>query len=166
MGSWGVRQYRVSRALGRGVTRAAAILTLGRMPPFVSTSALVVQDDAVLVVIDPVRQEPVLPGGHLRWTEEPHAAVVREVREETGYHIEPDGVLGVFAGPAWAGEQGVVRVVYAAGLVGGALSSSAEGEARWMSLAELADSDGRDAPLARLYLERRKTAAGELNIRR
>ena len=70
-------QYRVSRRLGRLITTTAAVLTLGRMPPFVSTSAIVVEGDKLLVVIDPIRQEPVLPGGHLKWREGPEAALVR-----------------------------------------------------------------------------------------
>jgi ADP-ribose pyrophosphatase YjhB (NUDIX family) len=124
------------------------------MPPFVSTSALVVDGERLLVVLDPVRGEPVLPGGHLKWREAPEGAVVREVREETGYEIRPRALVGVFAGEDWSGEPGIVRIVYQADIVGGSLRSSHEGEAKWISLRELTASSTRDAPLVQLWLER------------
>lgn len=140
-------QYRVSRRCGRLITTTAAVLTLGRMPPFVSTSAIVVEGDKVLVVIDPIRQEPVLPGGHLKWREAPETAVVREVYEETGFHITTAALFGVFSGEVWAGEPGVLRVVYTARITGGALRSSPEGEACWCAITDLVSSSTRDRRL-------------------
>lgn len=122
------------------------------MPPFVSTSALVVDGLRILVVADPIRQEPILPGGHLKWKEEPKVALVREVKEETGYVIEPHELIDAFTGPEWAGEQGVVRLVYRATIVGGSLTSSPEGEASWMLLEELLASRTRDAALVQASL--------------
>jgi ADP-ribose pyrophosphatase YjhB (NUDIX family) len=148
----GVWQYRVSRLLGRTITRVAAFLTLGRMPPFVSTAALILDGNRILVVVDPIRKEPVLPGGHLKWAERPHDALVREVAEETGYDIEPQDIVDVAAGQARAGERGVVRLIYRARITGGTLTSSSEGEATWLSLEEFAASDTRDAPIARAAL--------------
>lgn len=152
-GTW---RFRVSRLLGRAVTRAAAILTLGQMPPFVSASAIVVREGEILVVVDPLRREPILPGGHLKWSEDPRTAVVREVREETGCRVRPEGLAGVYAGSEWAGEPGVVRVIYEAALEGGVLTSSSEGEARWMPIDELVSSDTRDAPIVRAWQGRVK----------
>jgi ADP-ribose pyrophosphatase YjhB (NUDIX family) len=138
--------------LGRLATWTAAVLTLGRMPPFVSTSALVVQADRVLVIIDPIRGEPVLPGGHLRWREDPRTAVVREVREETGFEIDTQDVLAILAGRDLAGEPGVVRIVYEASIVGGNLASSPEGEAAWFDLAAMANAEYRDSRVLRAWL--------------
>jgi len=158
--SWSeVVRYRAARSSGRLVTRIAAVLTLGRMPPFVSASAIVPRGEHILVVIDPILREPVLPGGHLRWAEPPSRAVVREVREETGIEIEPDGLLGVYAGKEWAGENGVVRVIFQGVLRGGDLRSSAEGEACWQPVEDLARSDTRDAPIIRIWLEKQNGAA-------
>jgi ADP-ribose pyrophosphatase YjhB (NUDIX family) len=145
-------QYRISRLLGRIITRAAAALTLYRMPPFASTSALVVEGGRILVVIDPLRREPILPGGHLKWREKPSFALSREVQEETGYRVEPRDLVGVFAGEDWTGEGGVVRLIYEAQIVGGSLASSPEGEARWMSLDDLARSESRDAGIVQVWL--------------
>lgn len=149
-----VWQYRVSRRLGKLITRFAAVVTLGRMPPFVSTCALVLDGERILVVIDPIRREPVLPGGHLKWSETPEGAVVREVREETGLTIHPSELFGAFAGQEWTGEGGVIRIVYQARVVEGELASSPEGEAMWMPVHDLVTSETRDAPLVRHWLER------------
>lgn len=153
-------QFRCSRALGRLATRLAAEMTLRRMPPFVSTSAVIVDADRLLVVIDPIRREPILPGGHLRWREKPRDGVIREVREETGYTVRPDALLDVVAGEEWAGEAGVVRVIYVATVIGGSLASSPEGEARWALLSDVAESKTRDAPVVRLWLERGAATSG------
>jgi 8-oxo-dGTP diphosphatase len=152
-------RYRVLRRLGRSVTRIAAALTLGEMPSFVSTSAIVVDGQSLLVVVDAIRNEAVLPGGHLKWDEDPQEAVIREVREETGYTIEPGDLIGVFAGKERAGERGIVRLVYEASVVGGALTSSGEGEARWLPLAEVAASETRDAWLVQMWKDHQRRAA-------
>ena len=152
----GVWRYRFARHLGRLVTWTTACLTLGRMPPFVSASALVLNGDNILVVVDPIRGEPVLPGGHLRWRENPQSGVIREVREETGYCIEPGRLVGAFAGAEWLNEFGNIRLVYEARLAGGSIASSGEGEARWMLLRELAGGDTRDGLIVREWLRCRE----------
>ncbi|MGH2447362.1 MAG: NUDIX hydrolase [Chloroflexota bacterium] len=129
------------------MTTAAAVLTLGRMPPFVSASGLILDGDRVLTVYDPIRAEHVLPGGHLKWRELPEDAVRREVREETGYSIELIGRPDILAGEEAAGEPGVVRVLYRATILSGELTSSAEGEAAWIPLDQLISEGGRDSAL-------------------
>lgn len=124
------------------------------MPPFVSTSALVLEDARILVVIDPIRREPILPGGHLRWREMPEHALVREVREETGLIIMPGELVDVVAREELTGEPGVVRVIYAASVTGGTLASSGEGEARWMPIDEAAAASKRDGEIIRGWRER------------
>jgi ADP-ribose pyrophosphatase YjhB (NUDIX family) len=132
---------------------------LYRLPPFVSASAVVTRGEQLLVVVDPIRAEPILPGGHLKWRETPEDALVREVWEETGYLIRPTELVMVRGGQEWAGEPGVVRIVYDADVIGGALTSSAEGEATWQNLAEVARSSTRDAPILRVWLELRGSQA-------
>lgn len=131
------------------------------MPPFASASALVVDGDRILAVIDPITGQPVLPGGHLKWSEVPKAAAVREVREETGYEIRTERVLHVIGGEELTGEKGVVRIVYLGSVVSGALSSSPEGRACWLPASEIAASEGRDAQILRWWLEEGRVASGE-----
>lgn len=157
MNSGGFWTYRGARALGRLVTTTAAVLTLGQMPPFVSASAIVIDGDRILSVLDPIRGEPVLPGGHLKWRETPLAAVVREVREETGYIIEPGRLVDVLAGPELAGESGIVRIIYEGMVRRGAILSSPEGEALWLPVESFVSRAARDAPVVRDWL--RKCAA-------
>lgn len=142
-------KFRIKRSLGRFVTTAAAVLTLGHMPPFVSASAVVIDDGRILAVLDPIRDEPVLPGGHLKWREPPVTAVVREVREETGYRVQPGSLICVVGGDELAGEPGIVRVIYDGTIVGGELRSSEEGEALWLPVAKFEHDSSRDASIVR-----------------
>ncbi len=63
--------------------------------------AMVVDDERQLLVAhwnEDGRTGWTLPGGGLDRGEQPHECVVREVREETGYHVQLDGLLGVQVG--------------------------------------------------------------------
>lgn len=91
-----------------------------------------------------------MPGGGVELDETVEEAVVREVREETGYDVRVDRLLGVDSAvfpPAqrMIGTDRVlkaVRVVFAATVVGGELAHEVDGttdEARWFDPAEVAD---------------------------
>jgi 8-oxo-dGTP diphosphatase len=140
-------RFAVLRALGRGVTRSAALLTGGNMPPFVSASVVVLHDDRVLCVLDPLRREPVLPGGHLKWRETPEEGAAREVREETGFEVVAERLVGVYASPERVGDSGIVRIIYTGRVIAGELRSSKEGEAGWMDAREFIATSSRDGPI-------------------
>ncbi|WP_405374585.1 MULTISPECIES: NUDIX hydrolase [unclassified Microbacterium] len=111
--------------------------------------AVITEDDRVLLAHwnDPVRAAWTLPGGGLGPGEDPRDAAVREVLEETGFHVELDHILGVdsFVIPADARHQGsgplhAVRIVYRAHVVGGSLRNELEGstdEAAWFAVTEV-----------------------------
>lgn len=139
------------------MTNVAAAATLGHMPPFVSASAVVVDGESILAVEDPIRNELVLPGGHLKWRETPRDAVVREVKEETGLLVDPRDVIAVLAGTQWTGEPGIVRVIFTASVSGGTLVPSREGNPVWAPLIEFAGTNGRDGPILRWWLDRGKS---------
>lgn len=132
------------------------------MPPFVSASVLVVVRERILTVLDPLRHEAVLPGGHLKWAEHPTVGAAREVQEETGYSVATGALVGVYAGRNLAGEHGIVRVVYSGEIVAGSIRSSREGKAAWLSVHEYAASTARDASIVRDWIEHRdvSTPAG------
>ena len=90
-----------------------------------------------------------LPGGGMEPGEHPEQTVVREVKEETGFDVRVDGVLGVgsiiipgakrIPGPG-RDLQGL-RIVYRCTIVGGALAVEQEGttdDVRWFALDEVA----------------------------
>ncbi len=93
-----------------------------------------------------------LPGGGMEPGEHPEATVVREVREETGYLVRVDGILGVgsilisgadrLTGPG-RDLQGL-RIVYRCTIIGGALEVEQNGstdDVGWFALDEIARLD-------------------------
>lgn len=93
-----------------------------------------------------------LPGGGLEPGEQPEDCVVREVREETGYDVALDGLLGVdvyyLPEPERRlkgnGDLRFLRIVYRAHVVGGELRHETDGttdEARWVPLDDVVGLD-------------------------
>ncbi|GAA4756210.1 hypothetical protein GCM10023350_47220 [Nocardioides endophyticus] len=113
--------------------------------------AVIVDDqDRVLLALWNEPEEPLwtLPGGGVDLHESAEEGAVREVREETGYDVELDGLLGVdtlvnapderiLSSERW---QKNVRVVFRAHVVGGELTKELDGttdEARWIPMADV-----------------------------
>lgn len=88
----------------------------------------------------------VTPGGAIEPNEIPADAAVREAWEETGLHVELQGVVGVFGGPEYkvryrnGDETSYTTIVFLAREIGGVLAPDYEEtlEARYFSPAELA----------------------------
>jgi 8-oxo-dGTP diphosphatase len=73
-----------------------------------------------------------LPGGIIEPGEEPADAVIREVREETGFEVKPERIAGVYGGAATVGQYpngdrfAMINITFVCRIVGGTLQEQNE----------------------------------------
>jgi 8-oxo-dGTP diphosphatase len=112
-----------------------------------------------------------LPGGGIQYGEDPSAAVVREVDEETGYAAEVEALLGVDSRPrrqGWSGQEEDVHhlgVFYAVRIVGGELRHEVDGstdQAAWVALADVPHLRRASLVDVGLRLSRERPASGHV----
>lgn len=109
--------------------------------PLLGASALIVDDGRVLLVLrkrDPFAGRWSLPGGKVGHGEKLHAALKREMVEETGLRIKVGGLVTIHEqiGP---GDIHAAIVVFAATVTGGRLAASDDAaDAAWIPLDEVA----------------------------
>lgn len=114
-------------------------------------AVIVDEDDRVLLAhwIEGRRGAWTMPGGGLEPGEEPERAVRREVREETGYRVAIEELLGIHSRvippgrrltPGLTEPLHTLRIVYRARVVGGRLRNETDGStdrAEWFPLSEV-----------------------------
>jgi len=111
--------------------------------PLVGVGAVVVDQDRVLLVrrgAEPLKGHWSLPGGLMELGESLAAAVVREVREETGLDVEPVELVELLDRIHREGDRVRYHYViadYLCRVTGGALQAASDAEAvRWVERAE------------------------------
>ncbi len=143
-----LRHLIIQRGVG-AAQRLLGALTRGDFPPFCCVAGVVERDGALLLLRRSDGAGLCLPGGYVALGEDPAAAVVRELREETGFTVRVDGLLTVL--PDTTSRIKSVNIVYACSVVHGALAASDEGQPCWVQPAAC------DEPLlevSRLTMER------------
>ncbi|MCX4811101.1 NUDIX hydrolase [Streptomyces sp. NBC_01239] len=118
----------------------------------VAAYAICIRDDQLLLARSPAPAggyEWVLPGGGMDHGEHPNDTVVRELEEETGYHIEVTALLGMDTTHRvvpWSHHRKVdhhgVRIVYEAKIVGGELRNEIGGSTDMAAWHPLDDVSG------------------------
>jgi len=131
-------------------------------------SAVVVNDEGKILLqrrSDNARWA--LPGGVMDIGESIGQSIIREVREETGFEVEPEYIIGVYSDPGhvFAYDDGEVRqqfsICFACRIVGGTLRVSEEStEVAFFSPEEIHDLDMHESIRLRIqhYLQRRPQA--------
>ncbi|SEE46071.1 ADP-ribose pyrophosphatase YjhB, NUDIX family [Streptomyces sp. 2112.3] len=112
----------------------------------VPAASAVVVDDSGRVLLQRRRDNDMwaLPGGVMNIGESLPDCVVRETREETGFHVEVVGIVGTYTNPhhVFAYDDGEVRqefsICFLARPLGGQLAVSAEStDVRWFEPGEI-----------------------------
>ena len=110
--------------------------------PHITVAALIESDGCFLMVQERIAGESVYnqPAGHLEDSETLIDAVIRETREETAWHFEPESVTGIYHWRHPENHETFIRVSFAGkGLChdpAGELDSCIE-RALWLSAAEI-----------------------------
>jgi ADP-ribose pyrophosphatase YjhB (NUDIX family) len=124
---------RLAQAAGWVLSR----VTFGALPPFAAAAALVERDGRILTIQRSDGLGFNLPGGFLRWQERVEDGLLREVFEETGFHVAINRLVGVYSGPTPHQRLSCVCLAYAASVVGGVQRDSFEGRVLWLEPREL-----------------------------
>lgn len=130
-----------------------------------SVVAIVENDSGEILLIHKTDNDLwALPGGGHDVGESIAETVVREVREETGYDVRVENVVGMYTNPnhVMAYDDGEVRqqfsIAFSAKLIGGDMRTSSESkEVAWVTPAQAADLQMHPSMRMRMnhYLERR-----------
>jgi 8-oxo-dGTP pyrophosphatase MutT (NUDIX family) len=84
------------------------------LKPELTVAAIIEREDRFLVVEELVRGRKVInqPAGHVEPGETPHAAVIRETLEETGWRFDPEAIIGIYLWDPPGRDQTFLRISF------------------------------------------------------
>jgi ADP-ribose pyrophosphatase YjhB (NUDIX family) len=138
-GCFAVLRENLYRLLGFGASicfNAVNLLLGGNLPPF-GSACVVIKEGERYLLLEHSNGKIGLPGGYIRWREEPEETARRECREETGLEVRLGDLVGCFSTPtaSWA-RMSTLTVLYSAEIAGGHLRQAIEGRPGWFSAEE------------------------------
>ena len=119
------------------VFRFIAILTLGQISPILSACVIVERDGKFLLIDRTDGLGYTIPGGIVHYRETMEQCVLREAREETGYNVAIEGIVGVYSALKRDPRLRAVSIAYKGSIVDGEMHSSGEGEPSWYAPEEV-----------------------------
>lgn len=112
------------------------ILLKGNLPPFGSVCVVVEENERYLQLME-FDGKNSLPGGFMRWREDPLETAQRECEEETGLRVSIQDMIGCFSCPSDSFKRmSTLTLVYSAHPIGGQLRQGVEGRPIWSSETE------------------------------
>ncbi|MEM7344809.1 MAG: NUDIX hydrolase [Chloroflexota bacterium] len=122
-------------------TKCGAILYKNAKP---CVGVLVLRDNELLLIkrgIEPFKGYWDIPGGFLEVDEHPADGARREIKEETGLHIEPTEILDIFMDEYGSTEDYTLNVCYIAKVVAGEAVAGSDATAiQWFPMTALPEN--------------------------
>ena len=128
---------KIKGLLAGWIFRIIALLTLGQISPILSACVIVEQDGKFLLIDRSDGLGYTIPGGIVRYRETVEHCVLREAREETGYTVTIDGIVGVYSSIKRDPRFRAVSIAYKGTIVSGSVHESGEGKPDWHSPEEV-----------------------------
>jgi 8-oxo-dGTP diphosphatase len=113
------------------IFRLIALLTLGQISPILSACVIIERDGKVLLIDRSDGLGFTIPGGIVRYKETLEQCVLREAREETGYNVHVQGIVGVYSSLKRDPRFRSVAIAYKGSIVDGTEHGSGEGSTCW-----------------------------------
>lgn len=119
------------------IFRVIALLTLGQISPILSACVIIERDGKILLIERADGLGYTIPGGIVRYGETVEQCVLREAREETGYSVLLEGLVGVYSSLKRDPRFRAVAIAYRGTILGGSEHGSSEGITCWRTPAEV-----------------------------
>ncbi len=119
------------------IFRLIALLTLGQISPILSACVIIERDGKFLLIDRSDGMGYTIPGGVVRYKETLEQCVLREAREETGYNVQLQGLVGIYSTLKRDPRFRAVAIAYKGSIIDGTEHGSGEGSTTWREPGEV-----------------------------